>query len=51
MLDKYLATSPTITEKLPFPWAPGETAGVVADKGDRTKEFLGKWQASWEKKA
>jgi hypothetical protein len=50
MLEKYLANSPTITEKLSFSGPPGEIAGVVLDKGNRTKEFLGKCQASWEKK-
>ncbi|KAH9207261.1 hypothetical protein DL95DRAFT_468813 [Leptodontidium sp. 2 PMI_412] len=50
MLDKYLADPPTITEKLSPPRLPKETTEVIGDKVNATKGFLGKWQASWEKK-
>ncbi|KAH6696439.1 hypothetical protein BKA61DRAFT_563492 [Leptodontidium sp. MPI-SDFR-AT-0119] len=50
MLDKYLADPPTITEKLSPPQPPKETTEVVGDTANATKCFLGKWQASWERK-
>ena len=50
MLDKYLADPPTITEKLSPPRPPMETTEVVGDKVNATKGFVGKWQASWERK-
>ena len=50
MLTKYVAKSPTITEKLSLPRAPKETAEVVAERVKGTKDFLVDWQTSWEKK-
>ncbi|KAN0094119.1 hypothetical protein V8E51_017303 [Hyaloscypha variabilis] len=49
MLDRYLASPPTITEKLAILQTPKKI--VKTDKDDRAeaKEFLCKWQAGWEK--
>jgi hypothetical protein len=49
MLDKYLADTPTITEKLSQ--SPERAAEAVVEKVNGTKEFLQKCHASWEKKA
>jgi hypothetical protein len=50
MLDDYLAAPPTITEKLSVP-APSKSADkVVEDKVNESKEFVSKWQASWERR-
>jgi hypothetical protein len=50
MLDKYLAASPTITEKVSHPRPPKDTAEVAGNKANTAEESLEKWQASWEKK-
>jgi hypothetical protein len=50
ILDKYLANFLTIIEKLPFSLPPKKIAEIVIDKVNKTKGFLGDWQASWEKK-
>jgi hypothetical protein len=50
MLDKYLADSATITEKLSVLPLPKKAAEMVGDKANGAKEALDKWQASWEKK-
>jgi hypothetical protein len=48
MLDNYLASPPTITEKLAVLEGPKKKATkIVKDKKKETKEFLRDWQASW----
>ena len=50
MLVKYLANTPTITEKLSSPQPRKDTAMEVGDKINAAKEFIKGWQFAWEKK-
>jgi hypothetical protein len=49
MLDRYLASPPTITEKLAILQTPKKIAKTDKDDRAEAKEFLCKWQACWEK--
>jgi hypothetical protein len=49
MLDKWLADPPTITEKLSSPRPPKETSSV-GEKIGTSRNYIEKWQVSWEKK-
>ncbi|PMD33004.1 hypothetical protein L207DRAFT_639743 [Hyaloscypha variabilis F] len=50
MLTKYLADLPTLPEKLSVARPSTEAAKLVGGQANDAKEFLQKWQASWEKK-
>lgn len=49
MLDKYLATPPTIIEELRFSGPPRATKKVVADRRKKAADYISNWEASWEK--
>ena len=52
MLDKYLESSPTITEKLAFDQSNGSKTSITGKKMEKKKEIrktLDSWQESWEK--
>jgi hypothetical protein len=49
MLDKYLATPPTITENLAFPGPPRAAKRVAKEKRKKAAEFIEGWQAEWER--
>jgi hypothetical protein len=49
VLDQYLTSLSTITERFSFPWQPKTTAEAVDDKVESTKEFIKEWQIWWEK--
>jgi len=54
MLERYLASSPTIVEKLLTSSATKETDEVAVfkvNKVNETKALLENWQPAWEKKA
>ncbi|EHL02073.1 hypothetical protein GLAREA_04945 [Glarea lozoyensis ATCC 20868] len=51
MLNDYLAAPPTITEKLSISSQSNSANNLVEDKANESKEFVAKWQASWEKKS
>ncbi len=44
VLDRYLADSPTFTEKLVHPKA---KTSVAAQKQEETKSYLDQWQFAW----
>jgi hypothetical protein len=50
MLERYLASSPTIAEKFSLSPTPKTTAQATVEMVNGTKAFLGQWQPSWEKK-
>ncbi|OBT79170.1 hypothetical protein VF21_01794 [Pseudogymnoascus sp. 05NY08] len=49
MLDKYLAAPPTITENLAFPGPPRAAKRVAKESRKKAGEFIGRWQAEWER--
>jgi hypothetical protein len=50
MLDQFLANPPTITERLAFPQSPKTIAKVFGNRKREAKQYLGEWQASWERR-
>ncbi|KFZ01571.1 hypothetical protein V501_09941 [Pseudogymnoascus sp. VKM F-4519 (FW-2642)] len=49
MLDKYLATPPSITEKLAFPGPPRAAKRVAKERRKKAAEYIEGWQAEWER--
>ncbi|KFY71953.1 hypothetical protein V499_07884 [Pseudogymnoascus sp. VKM F-103] len=49
MLDKYLATPPSITESLAFPGPPRAAKRVVTERRKKAAEYIEGWQAEWER--
>ena len=52
MLDRYLESSPLITEKLAFYPPNGSKTSITGSKMEKKKEIrktLDSWQESWEK--
>lgn len=50
MLERYLASTPTIAEKLLLLSTPKTTAVIIVDKVDGTKAPLEEGQPSWNKR-
>ena len=50
MLDVYISSGPTVTERLAFPMPGEDEDESIFKKVEATRKFLDKWQMSWGKK-
>ncbi|OBU01785.1 hypothetical protein VE01_00477 [Pseudogymnoascus verrucosus] len=49
MLDKYLATPPSITENLAFPGPPRAAKRIAEERRKKAAEYIEGWQTEWER--